>query len=171
MDSKKTPLPRSIPKVKFSIDGDNVNSSESPNDSISSNDSIREHDKTVLYDNNECYTSSFGQFINDVQQFNLDPVSRKNAPDTPKNVSPYRKFIEHIMKTRGLGKSLTFLHRLHHGIVRKVQITLEKPGTEDVEFDLDIFDNDIDLYVAPLNIEQIDELKRLVFQLYFFTSF
>lgn len=64
------------------------------------------------------------------------------------------------MKTRGLGKSLSFLHRLHNVIVRKVQVTLEKPGTEDVEFDTDIFDEEFDVNVAPLNKEQEDELRR-----------
>lgn len=161
MDSKKTPVPRTIPKVKFSIDGD-ATSSASPSDSISSNDSIKEHDKTIL-ENNECNTSSFAQFINDVQQFKLDPISRKNAPDSTKTLSPYRKYIEHIMKTRGLGKSLSFLHRLHNGIIRKVQITLEKPGTEDVEFDTDIFEDDIDLNLMPLNKEQTEELRRFVY--------
>lgn len=74
------------------------------------------------------------------------------------------------MKTRGLGKSLSFLHRLHNVIVRKVQVTLEKPGTEDVEFDADIFDEEIDVDIAPLNKEQEEELRRcdncFIFPLY-----
>lgn len=109
--------------------------------------------------NAEESTSTFAQFINDVQHFNLDPVMRKSSANNP-TTSPYRKYIEHIMKTRGLGKSLSFLHRLHNVIVRKVQVTLEKPGTEDVEFDTDIFDEEFDVHVAPISKEQEDELRR-----------
>lgn len=29
--------------------------------------------------------------------------------------TPCRKYIEHVLKSRGLGQSLSFLHRLHNG--------------------------------------------------------
>ncbi|XP_076291139.1 mitogen-activated protein kinase kinase kinase 4 isoform X2 [Lasioglossum baleicum] len=38
----------------------------------------------------------------------------------------YRKYIEDVLKTRGLGKSLNFLERLHTSILRKARLTLEK---------------------------------------------
>lgn len=99
--------------------------------------------------------TSFAKFINDVQSFNS--ATSKSSP----NSSPYRKYIEHIMKTRGLGKSLSFLHRLHNVIMQKVQVSLEKLGWEDVELDLDIFDEDFQQdHIVPIPKEQEEELRR-----------
>lgn len=72
--------------------------------------------------------------------------------------SPYRKFIETVLKSRGLGKSLSFLHRLHNVVLRKAQLTLEKPGTEDLEQDLS--DDEIPNIEAPIEREEMDELRR-----------
>ncbi|KAK9730503.1 MEKK4 N-terminal [Popillia japonica] len=41
--------------------------------------------------------------------------------------SPYRKYIETILKTRGLTKSMTFLDKLHNHLLSKAMLTLEKP--------------------------------------------
>lgn len=41
--------------------------------------------------------------------------------------SPFRKYIETILKTRGLAKSMNFLDKLHCELLSKVQLTLEKP--------------------------------------------
>lgn len=38
----------------------------------------------------------------------------------------YRKYIEDVLKTRGLRKSLNFLERLHISVLRKARLTLEK---------------------------------------------
>ncbi|XP_066591714.1 mitogen-activated protein kinase kinase kinase 4 [Prorops nasuta] len=38
----------------------------------------------------------------------------------------YRKYIEDVLKTRGLSKSLNFLERLHTSVLRKARLTLEK---------------------------------------------
>ncbi|XP_017881304.1 mitogen-activated protein kinase kinase kinase 4 [Ceratina calcarata] len=38
----------------------------------------------------------------------------------------YRKYIEDVLKTRGLRKSLNFLERLHTCVLRKARLTLEK---------------------------------------------
>ena len=73
--------------------------------------------------------------------------------------SPYRKFIENVLKSRGLGKSLSFLHSLHNVVLRKAQITLEKPGMEDHEQDL-FEDEEISNMEPPLEKEEIDELRR-----------
>lgn len=111
--------------------------------------------------------SSFAQFINDVQQFQLDPTSHQWTNETSTNepvapiVSPYRKYIEHIMKTRGLGKSLSFLHRMHNVIIRKVQFSLEKSDhDDDSEFDAEIFDDQVSLNETPIDLEQEVELRR-----------
>lgn len=38
----------------------------------------------------------------------------------------FRKYIEDVLKTRGLRKSLNFLDRLHTSVLRKARLTLEK---------------------------------------------
>lgn len=38
-----------------------------------------------------------------------------------------RKYIEDVLKTRGLRKSLHFLERLHTSVLRKARLALEKP--------------------------------------------
>lgn len=65
------------------------------------------------------------------------------------------------MKSRGLGKSLGFLHRLHNVVLRKAHITLEKPGTEENDCD-EMFENENDVPVIEplLEREQIEELHR-----------
>lgn len=77
---------------------------------------------------------------------------------------PYRKYIEHVLKSRGLGRSLSFLHRLYTIVLRKTLITLEKPGTEDLDIDLELFD-DVEfppnnIYMTPIDKEQEEELRR-----------
>lgn len=42
----------------------------------------------------------------------------------------YRKYIENVLKTRGLKKSLYFLERLHMTILSKASMTLEKPNEQ-----------------------------------------
>lgn len=76
------------------------------------------------------------------------------------STSPYRKYIEHILKSRGLGKSLSFLHRLYNVVLRKTLITLEKPGTEDAEFEMEAFADDSPPTETPIDAEQVEELRR-----------
>jgi len=44
-----------------------------------------------------------------------------------------RKYIEDVLKTRGLRKSLNFLDRLHTSILRKARLTLEKNDNEEYD--------------------------------------
>lgn len=78
--------------------------------------------------------------------------------------SPYRKYIENVLKSRGLGKSLSFLHRLHNVVLRKARITLEKPGEVDLFEDSELFEEEdvpvIELIEPPMARDQIEELKR-----------
>lgn len=105
------------------------------------------------YDSN----STFTRYMNDINLFE----SSKTRGYTL-STSPYRKYIEHILKSRGLGKSLAFLHRLYNVVLRKTMITLEKPGTEDVEFDIEAFSEDLPVAETPIDAEQVEELRRLV---------
>ncbi|XP_033609208.1 mitogen-activated protein kinase kinase kinase 4 isoform X3 [Cryptotermes secundus] len=41
---------------------------------------------------------------------------------------PYRKYMEEVLKTRGLRKAINFLEKLHHYVLRKAMITLAKPS-------------------------------------------
>ncbi|KAM0725576.1 Mitogen-activated protein kinase kinase kinase 4 [Formica fusca] len=45
----------------------------------------------------------------------------------------YRKYIEDVLKTRGLRKSLNFLDRLHTSVLRKARLTLEKNNFEECD--------------------------------------
>lgn len=78
--------------------------------------------------------------------------------------SPYRKYIENVLKSRGLGKSLSFLHRLHNVVLRKARITLEKPGESDLFEDSELFEEEdvpvIELIEPPLDRDQIEELRN-----------
>ncbi|KAL3279947.1 hypothetical protein HHI36_017453 [Cryptolaemus montrouzieri] len=46
-------------------------------------------------------------------------------------LSPYRRYIENVLKTKAVKKSLNFLETLHVHVLNKAQLTLEKP--EDLE--------------------------------------
>lgn len=48
-------------------------------------------------------------------------------------VGTFRKYIEDVLKTRGLRKSLNFLDRLHTSILRKARLTLEKNNFEECD--------------------------------------
>lgn len=74
--------------------------------------------------------------------------------------SPYRKYIEHVLKSRGLGQSLSFLHRLHNVVLRKAHATLEVPGAEESDLDFDGFNDEFQTTEIPLSKEDEDELHR-----------
>ncbi|XP_069698248.1 mitogen-activated protein kinase kinase kinase 4 isoform X1 [Periplaneta americana] len=44
------------------------------------------------------------------------------------SIYPYRKYMEEVLKTRGLRKAINFLEKLHNHVLRKAMITLEKPA-------------------------------------------
>lgn len=96
-------------------DGDSIESS-SPSDSNSSNSSIND------------YFSDKGPF----DLFNITPISLLLSKNLENKTSPYRKYIENILKTKGLSKSMSFLERLHNHVLKKAQFTLHRPEKEDV---------------------------------------
>lgn len=103
----------------------------------------------------------YGRLLNSLNSFSrIDNVN--DAQVVSKGpTSPYRKFIENVLKSRGLGKSLSFLHRLHNVVLRKAQISLEKPGTEqEIEMLEDDEDEAIPNIEPPLDNEEIEELRR-----------
>lgn len=93
-----------------------------------------------------------------VDLYNVENSTNFNY-DNPSS-SPYRKYIEHVLKSRGLGQSLTFLHHLYNDVLRKAHATLEVPGSEESDLDFYGFDENISHAEIPLNAEQEEELHR-----------
>ncbi|KAK9884856.1 hypothetical protein WA026_009078 [Henosepilachna vigintioctopunctata] len=102
-----------------------TNSSPSDsNNSNSSNDSF--HDiKTFL----DTYSNSY-----------LWHLMSRNTTDEQ---SPYRRYIEHVLKTKALKKSLNFLDELHTGILKRAKYTLERPEDQNV-FKLNVVETEED---------------------------
>ncbi|XP_030753033.1 mitogen-activated protein kinase kinase kinase 4 [Sitophilus oryzae] len=79
-------------------------------------------------DSNNSTGSSVVEFcVNRNDMYNIVPLAMFISKKDDNNISPYRRYIENILKTRALYKSLNFLEALHHNVLEKVQITLEKP--------------------------------------------
>lgn len=79
-------------------------------------------------------TSSLGDRANgsnNIDYLNVCPIAILVDKRKDGVTSPYRKYIENILKTKGLAKSLGFLDRLHQHVLRKAKMTLEKPNTDD----------------------------------------
>lgn len=151
-------------EVDSSSDGKNAEVGEKPKaqflpsdeaDHASATDSANS-DESLKHNN--LPIGEYGRLIGSLNNWNkLGSV--ESLPSSKFPASPYRRFIENVLKSRGLGKSLSFLHRLHNVVLRKAQITLEKPGSEDHEPDL-FDDQDIPNMETPLAKEEIEELRR-----------
>ncbi|XP_011302780.1 mitogen-activated protein kinase kinase kinase 4 isoform X2 [Fopius arisanus] len=57
----------------------------------------------------------------------------------------YRKYIEEVLKTRGLSKSLNFLERLHTSVLRKASLAMKKWTTEEELSTSEEYEGDIEL--------------------------
>jgi mitogen-activated protein kinase kinase kinase 4 len=102
----------------------------------------------------------YGRMLNSINSWNkLGSVEDVHGKIRP--ISPYRKFIETVLKSRGLGRSLTFLHRLHNVVLRKAHITLERPDSID-EHETDQFEDDetVPVIEPPMDVEETNELRR-----------
>ena len=134
-----------VPKVQFlNVDEtDQASTTDSANSEESMKNSIHQP------------IGEYGRLLSSLNSWNksMDNIPGKSP------VSPYRRFIENVLKSRGLGKSLSFLHRLHNVVLRKVQITLEKPGMEDHDHDFSE-DEEVSKIEDPLQKEEIEELRR-----------
>lgn len=94
------------------------------------------------------------------RQVDLSGVKQNNFNSNTQFSSPYRKYIEHVLKSRGLGQALSFLHRLHNTLLRKAHAALEVPGAEESDLDFDGFHEEFQTTEIPLSKEQEDELNR-----------
>lgn len=141
-ESKAT-LPPQVPcKVRFNIE-------ETPPTS-DSNTSI----ESLPQDLNA--SSDFAQWVNEANAFNVQSLTQEILSQR----APYRKYIENVLKSRGLGKSLSFLHRVHNVVLKKAHIALTKPGTEEYENDGMFEDEEVAMYEPPLDKEEEEELRK-----------
>lgn len=135
-------------------EGGGSNEVKSTNNLLNPEDSA-----TDSANSDESSRDEYGRVLSSISSWNkigsVEDVHGKLRP-----ISPYRKFIETVLKSRGLGKSLTFLHRLHNVVLRKAHVTLEKPGTED-DHEIDQFeDEEIPNIEPPMDKEETNELRR-----------
>lgn len=100
--------------VSMSYDGSVDNSS--PSDSNSSSSSITDISNDRMA----------------IDLSNIHPIALMVNGNKQCKISPYRKYIEDMLKTRGLTKSMNFLETLHNRVLSKVQITLNKPESDDI---------------------------------------
>ncbi|XP_034488775.1 mitogen-activated protein kinase kinase kinase 4 isoform X1 [Drosophila innubila] len=100
--------------------------------------------------------------MHDINIFSVEPLGTSNDYNGEQSSGLYRKFIENVLKCRGLAKSLAFLHQLHNVALYKAHIALEKPGAEDMEdfeLDADVIDQDVPRMDPQISHEQIIELR------------
>lgn len=109
----------------------------SPSDSNSSNSSASTQNKNM--------ESAYVPNLFDLDYHNMTPITNLSQQNMfqDKTSSPYRKYIEDVLKTKGLTKALTFLERLHRSVLRKAHIALKIPVTENS--DTEISDDDMEL--------------------------
>lgn len=155
------PIPAKTPtKVHFNVEEPTDSQSDNPSESASSTESSKD---TLFDDSSRSLgppVGEFGKMFNDINMYNVQPLTDATYTNASKSTSPYRKYIENVLKSKGLGKSLSFLHRLHNVVLRKAHITLEKPGTEDIESEMDVFDDDQPYIETPIEKEEVDELRK-----------
>ncbi|XP_058467694.1 mitogen-activated protein kinase kinase kinase 4 [Malaya genurostris] len=99
-------------------------------------------------------------YINTINFYSVNSITEVTSHTANNSTTLYRKYIENVLKCRGLGKSLTFLHRLHNVVLRKAQLTLEKPDTQEHEDDSLFIEEDVPCIEPPLDREQESELRR-----------
>ncbi|XP_072379939.1 mitogen-activated protein kinase kinase kinase 4 isoform X2 [Diabrotica undecimpunctata] len=74
--------------------------------------------------------------------YNITPVTIFLAQRDNTKVSPYRRYIENILKTRALDKSLNFLEKIHKRVLQKTKKTLELPEDRSLFSTLKVFDDE-----------------------------
>ncbi|XP_055378356.1 mitogen-activated protein kinase kinase kinase 4 isoform X2 [Condylostylus longicornis] len=166
-DSKSMNLKgkRDSPKVQFDVE-DSPN--HTPSDSTGSNESRPEALSSNQSDGS--IVAEYLRSVSDVDFFNVEPLMHISC-DMENSTKLYRKYIENVLKSRGLAKSLEFLHQFHNLVLLKTKIALEKPEESNMkknsvhpcEIDFDEED-ELDESLEPrLGQEQISELRRYGF--------
>lgn len=109
-------------------------------------------------DQNDCKEYEF--LLDKPSWRNIDPLTTTEQLCAESANKFYRKYIETVLKSKGLGQSLSFLHRLHNVVLRKAQVTLEKECLEEYDCDLEALDDGVPDIEPPLDNEQEEELRR-----------
>uniref|UniRef100_A0A8D8B413 Mitogen-activated protein kinase kinase kinase 4 n=1 Tax=Culex pipiens TaxID=7175 RepID=A0A8D8B413_CULPI len=104
--------------------------------------------------------TEMSQYMNTLNFYSVNSITEVTSHTANNSTALYRKYIENVLKCRGLGKSLTFLHRLHNVVLRKAQLTLEKPGMQVLDDDSLFVEEDVPCIEPPLEKEQEGELRR-----------
>ncbi|CAG9822697.1 unnamed protein product [Phaedon cochleariae] len=73
----------------------------------------------------DSFTSKPNLITNDL--YSIASIAVLLSPKKDNTVSPYRRYIENVLKTRTLDKSLKFLKNLHKNVLRKTKLTLDRP--------------------------------------------
>ncbi|XP_017085066.2 mitogen-activated protein kinase kinase kinase 4 isoform X2 [Drosophila eugracilis] len=100
--------------------------------------------------------------MHDINIFSVEPLGTcSNNGTGEQSTGLYRKFIENVLKSRGLAKSLAFLHKLHNVALYKAHIALEKPGVDDLDFEADAeaIEEDVPRLDPQISREQVVELR------------
>ncbi|KAH8278721.1 hypothetical protein KR018_007619, partial [Drosophila ironensis] len=149
------------PKVQFMLnDETHVPGETVPGETSSSNESTSTEISQL---SSEC---SHGHLrkgsMHDINIFSVEPLGTcSNDGIGEQSSALYRKFIENVLKSRGLAKSLAFLHKLHNVALYKAHIALEKPGADDFDFELDAegIEEDVPRLDPQISREQVVELR------------
>ncbi|KAL9891810.1 mitogen-activated protein kinase kinase kinase 4 isoform 2-T2 [Glossina fuscipes fuscipes] len=142
------------PKVQFLID----DVSHATDETTSSADSSYTE---VTQNADSCNSKGFNKgSMHDINIFSVEPLRSGSGTNAEQSSALYRKFIENVLKSRGLAKALAFLHKLHNVVMCKAQISLEKPGTDDYDFETEKFEDNIPHLEADIDDEQMEELRR-----------
>ncbi|XP_074030736.1 mitogen-activated protein kinase kinase kinase 4 isoform X2 [Leptinotarsa decemlineata] len=112
----------------WAISGDDTNSG-SPSDSKNST------------------TSSSSDSITSIRNdlFNITPLATLLFQTAQNKVSPYRRYIENVLKIRALDKSLNFLNHLHRHLLKKAQLTLVFPEDEEIFSEVNFYSEAVEL--------------------------
>lgn len=103
-------------------------------------------------------TDNYQMIFSHVDSFTVCQGSNTHSDPTK---WPYRKYIEHVLKSRGLGQALSFLHHLHNVVLRKAHATLELPGAEDdSDLDFEGFNGHLSHTEVQLSKEEEEDLHR-----------
>ncbi|XP_054725880.1 mitogen-activated protein kinase kinase kinase 4 isoform X1 [Anastrepha obliqua] len=139
------------PKVQFMLN----DIAQVPGETSSSNESTSTEVSHLSLE--PCGSLLRKSSMHDINIFSVEPLTSCNDANSS---ALYRKFIENVLKSRGLAKALSFLNKLHNVVLYKAHISLEKPGTEDYDFETERIDEDVPRLEPKISREQMDELRR-----------
>lgn len=113
-------------RVKFRLNDLEVETTSSPSDSNSSNTS-----NGILFlgapTDSTMSSSSSRSSVGGEKCCDLPHLKDGTGQAAPCAFSPYRAYIEDVLKTQGLKRAIHYLDRLHLHLLSKAKLTLDKP--------------------------------------------